>query len=94
MNAFTFIDSKVLQPSVYHAVYSEQAAAIYGSGVWLSTDGVTEVEVTSVDTDRGRLFHLYGWSDKVYVGTVTKRLRQGKPDPSPLPVYSPYLPLL
>lgn len=69
-------------PEVYHAVYSLKAALEHGSGIWLSTDGKTEVEVTAVNESREDLYKIYGWKDKVYVGTVTKRLRQGFPDSS------------
>ena len=66
-------------PFVYHAVYSPSAALEYGSGIWLGEDG-REVEATCVDADRDNLYAIYGWRDKVYVGRVTKRLRQGMPD--------------
>lgn len=79
------------EPTVYHAVYSLQAALEYGSGIWLSVDG-REVEVTCVDASRENLYSIYGWPDKVYVGQVTKRLRQGYPDSSPSWVHSVYLP--
>lgn len=69
------------KPAEYHAVYSLKAALKYGSGIWLTPDG-REVEVTAVDESRENLYRIYGWEDKVYVGIVTKRLRQGFPDSS------------
>lgn len=77
------------KPIEYHAVFSLQAAFEYGSGIWLTTDG-REVEVTCVDESRENLYKIYQWKDKVYVGLVTKRLRQGMPDQSISSYYSSY----
>ena len=78
-------------PSPCHAVYSLSAALEYGSGIWLGVDG-REVEVTCVDHDLDNIYRIYGWKDKVYVGKVVWRLRQGWPDTTMQPLYAPYLP--
>lgn len=57
--------------------FSAQAAAFAGSGIWLHEDG-REVEVTLAHDDRAEGEPEYGWSDTVYLGIVTKRLRKGR----------------
>lgn len=70
----------VKEPSAdnpYHAWFSAEAAVFAGSGIWLHEDG-REVEVTLAHHDRTEGEQAYGWDDAVYLGKVTKRLRDGQ----------------
>lgn len=69
-------------PTVCYALYSPSAALEFGSSIYLSTDGKTEVEVTCVGKDPKWLDENYLWPDAYLVGTVTKWLRRGQPDNS------------
>jgi len=65
-----------------HAFFSRKAAFQCGSTIWQRADG-SEVDVTAVfytaDIDDSR----YGWPDRIYVGEVTRMLRDGmQGDPS------------
>jgi len=52
-----------------HAWYSPRAAELYGSSIYRSVDGVTEVEVCCVDpTDVPS--DVFQWPDRVSVGLV------------------------
>ena len=70
------------KPTVYHAVFSPSAALEYGSSIYLSADGETEVEVTCVDENPEWVKKNYLWPDARPVGTVTKWLRKSFPDTS------------
>lgn len=54
------------------AWYSEAHAEKHGTAIWQSVDG-EELEVTFVG--RGEIFL---WKDKVFLGYVTRYLRQGR----------------
>ena len=55
------------------AWYSAKAAERYGTHIYASVDG-REVEVTEVSSNADS----YKWDDKVDMGKVTKRLRDGE----------------
>lgn len=57
-----------------YAWYSPRTAKLYGSVIYARADG-TEVEVTIVcDSNVSN----DGWTDKIYVGEVTRYLRKGQ----------------
>lgn len=76
----------------FHAWYSSLAAAFLGSGIWRHEDG-REIEITLAHEDRTMGERHYSWTDRVYLGRVTERLRQGRTATyAPGTVYCPHLP--
>ena len=59
----------------YYVYYSPKAAKIYGSSIYLTTDG-KEVEGTllCLKDEESKYF----WDDKQFVGPVSKYLRRGE----------------
>lgn len=62
---------------ILHGFYSEWAALQGGTVIYATQDG-REVEVTGVYQTKEKGKREYPWADKVYVGEVTKWLRDGR----------------
>jgi hypothetical protein len=75
------------QPQALCGWYSQEAAERFGSCFYSTPDG-DEVEVTCVFATSDTAD--YRWSDKVNVGPVVAWLREGRPDPNPMPDIPPY----
>jgi hypothetical protein len=61
----------------WHAHYSEQAAELYGSSIYVDASGA-EVELTCAARDRDWAEKEYLWTDKEYRGVVVDFVRRGR----------------